>query len=132
MAASPTRDPLNKENDFFPVSVRAREFRLAEESRPASICSFSTFRLKVVITYGIPPAIHDDVHIHNTPSTAIDQCRIHPVTQLRTDGVHCRESTGTGPVVLKVVRVTSAAFSGFTMAQFFHAPIFSHAHTFGM
>ena len=72
MVASPTRDPLNKENESFPVPVRAGEFRLAEESRPASICSFSTFRLKVVITYGIPPAIHDDVHIHNTPSTAIE------------------------------------------------------------
>ena len=27
----------------------------------------------------------------------------HRVTQLRTDGVHCRESAGTGPVNLKVV-----------------------------
>ncbi|CAN0259758.1 unnamed protein product, partial [Ascophyllum nodosum] len=33
------------------------------------------------------------------------------VTQLRTDGVHCRESVGTGPVVLKVVRVTGAALA---------------------
>ena len=32
---------------------------------------------------------------------------------LRTDGVHCRESAGTVPVVLKVVPVTSAAiFAG--------------------
>ena len=33
------------------------------------------------------------------------------VTQLRIDGVHCRESAGTEPVVLKVVRVTGAAFA---------------------
>ena len=33
--------------------------------------------------------------------------RTYRVTQLRIDGVHCRESAGTGPpVVLKVVPVT--------------------------
>ena len=31
------------------------------------------------------------------------QSRVYRVTQLRTDGVHCRESAGTGPVNLKVV-----------------------------
>ena len=31
---------------------------------------------------------------------------------MRTDGVHCRESAGTGPVNLKVVPVTGAAFAG--------------------
>ena len=31
---------------------------------------------------------------------------------MRTDGVHCRESVGTGPVVFKVVSVTGAIFSG--------------------
>ena len=36
----------------------------------------------------------------HTPSA---QSRVCPVTQLRTDGVHCRESTGTGPVNLKIV-----------------------------
>ena len=35
-----------------------------------------------------------------TPS---GQSRVYRVTQLRTDGVHCRESAGTGPVNLKVV-----------------------------
>ena len=46
------------------------------------------------------------------------QSRVYQVTQLRTDGVHCQEYAGTGPVVLKVVPVTSAAFSGIT-----HGPI---------
>ena len=59
---------------------------------------------------------------HHTPS---GQSRVNRVTQLRTDGVHCRESTGTGPVVPKVVPVTSAALAGH------HGPInmrlsFSH------
>ena len=37
---------------------------------------------------------------HHTPS---GQSRVDRVTQLRTDGVHYRESAGTGPVNLKVV-----------------------------
>ena len=37
----------------------------------------------------------------HTPS---DQSRVYRVTQMRTDGFHCRESAGTGPVNLKVVR----------------------------
>ena len=37
-----------------------------------------------------------------TPS---GQTRVYRVTQLRTDGVYCREFAGTGPVVLKVVCV---------------------------
>ena len=43
------------------------------------------------------PSIYLNRH---TPS---GQSRAHRVTQLRTDGVHCRESAGTGPVNLKVV-----------------------------
>ena len=35
----------------------------------------------------------------HTPS---GQSRVYRVTQMHTDGVHCRESAGTGPVVLKV------------------------------
>ena len=42
------------------------------------------------------PFIYLDRH---TPS---GQSRVYRVTQLRTDGVHCRESAGTGPVNLKV------------------------------
>ena len=36
----------------------------------------------------------------HTPS---GQSRVYRVTQLRTDGVHCRESASTGPINLKVV-----------------------------
>ena len=35
--------------------------------------------------------------------TSSDHSRVYRVTQLRTDGVHSRESAGTGPVNLKVV-----------------------------
>ena len=39
-------------------------------------------------------------------------------TQLCTDGVHCRESTGTGPLDLKVVPVTGAAILQVTRDQY--------------
>ena len=49
------------------------------------------------------------------------------ITHLRTDGVHCREFAGTGPVVLKVVRVTgTTALAGLTMDQLMHASLFPH------
>ena len=43
------------------------------------------------------------------PHSPSGQCRVYRVAQLRTDGVHCRESTGTGPLVFKVVTLTGAA-----------------------
>ena len=43
------------------------------------------------------PCIYLNRH---TPS---GRSQVYRVTQLRTDGVHCRESAGTGPVNLKVV-----------------------------
>ena len=36
---------------------------------------------------------------------------------MRADGVRCRESAGTGPVVLKIVPVTGDMFSGFIVDQ---------------
>ena len=49
----------------------------------------------------------------------------------RMDGkkthTHCRESVGTGPVVLKAVRVTGAAFAS-PRTKCYCAPLFSHTH----
>ena len=55
-----------------------------------------------------------------------DQSRVYQVTQWRTDGVHCRESAGTGPLVLKIVPIKGAAFSGITMDQLMRASRFPH------
>ena len=44
--------------------------------------------------------------------TASDQSRVYQVTHLRVDSVHCRESAGIGPFLLKVVSVPAAAFAG--------------------
>ena len=54
------------------------------------------------------------------------QPRVHKVAQLRTDGVHCRESAGKGPVFLKVVPVTGSAILRVTMNQLMCASLFSH------
>ena len=61
---------------------------------------------------------------HHTPS---GQSRVYRVTQLLTDGVHCRECVGIGPVVLKVARVTGAAFAS-PWTKCYCAPLFSHTH----
>ena len=42
------------------------------------------------------------------------------------DGVHCRESADIGPVVLKVVPGTGAAFAGITMDELIYASLFPH------
>ena len=62
----------------------------------------------------------------HTPS---GQSRVYRVAQLRADGVHCRESAGTGPVVLKVVPVTGAAILQVTMDQLMYASL---SRTLGM
>ena len=43
-----------------------------------------------------------------------------------TDGVHCRESAGTGPVVLKVVPLAGAANLQVTMDELMYASLFPH------
>ena len=72
---------------------------------PSCVCLLiSILRLNLVLTYGIPPEFRGGVHLfiynRHTPSS---QSRVYRVTPLRTDGVHCRESAGTGPVNPKVV-----------------------------
>ena len=61
-------------------------------------------RLNMVLTYGIPPEFGGGVHLFIlNRHTSSGQSRLYRVTQLRTDGVHCRESARAGPVNLKVV-----------------------------
>ena len=83
---------------------------MAVPSRVSLLISILT--LNLVLIYKIPPELRGGVHLfiknRHTPS---GQFRVYQVTQLRTDGVHSRESAGTGPVNLKVFR-TSAALAG--------------------
>ena len=94
-------------NIIFPcprscLRILSRETVSAVPSRVSLLISI--LRLNMVLTYGIPPEFRGGVHIfilnRHTPS---GQSHVHRVTQLRTDGVHRRESAGTGPVNLKVI-----------------------------
>ena len=84
------------------LRIWSRETDSAVPSRVS--LRISVLRLNLVLTYGIPPGFRGVVHLfdlnRHTPS---GQSRVYRVTQLRTDGVHCRKSTGTGPANLKVV-----------------------------
>ena len=84
------------------LGIWSRETVSAVPSRVSLLISI--LRLNLVLTYGIPPEFRGGVHIlilnRHTPS---GQSRVNRVTQLRTDGVHCRESAGTGPAYLKIV-----------------------------
>ena len=73
-------------------------------SGPASARSFSTSRFNLVLTRGLlffPPVYRDGVHLYCQPLSGSPEL-ILSVWQLRTNGVHCLEYTGTGPVVLAV------------------------------
>ena len=99
--ASPARGQLNRKNEYFPVRVPclriwSRETGSVVPSRVSLLISILS--LNLALTYGIPPYLL--IYNRHTPSS---QSRVYRVTQLRTDGVHCRESGGTGPVNLKVV-----------------------------
>ena len=61
--------------------------------------------------------------IRHTPS---GQSRVYRVTRLRTDGVYCRELSGTEPVLLKVVPVTGVAILQVAMDQLMFASLFPH------
>ena len=67
-----------------------------------------------MLTHGIPLAFRGGVHlfIRQPPS---GHSRVYRIAQLRADGVHWQESAGAVPVVLKVVPVTGAPFSGIIM-----------------
>ena len=55
--------------------------------------------LNLVLTCRIPPDFRGGVHL----LALSGQSRVNRVTQLRTYGVHCRESAGTGPVSINVI-----------------------------
>ena len=64
------------------------------------------------------------IYLNRKPQ--LGQAQVYRVTQLRTNGVECRESAGTGPVVLKIVPVTGAAFLQVIMDQLTCACFYPH------
>ena len=71
-----------------------------------------------MLAHGISLTSREGVHMYRQPSSG--QFQVNRVAQLRVDGVHCQESTGTGSEAFKAVPVTTcAAFSSITMNQLF-------------
>ena len=105
--ANPASGPAKQGKLIFPclrsrLRIWSRETGSAVPSRASLLISI--LRLNLVLTYGIPPEFRGGVRLfisnRHTPS---GQSRVYRVTQLRTDGVHCRESTGAEPESLQVV-----------------------------
>ena len=79
----PILSMVNRES--FLVPDRAWEcgsVRQIWPSRLVSACSFSTLRLNLVLTYGIPPGLHGGVHIYLSPHTigSVQNLSSHAVT----------------------------------------------------
>ena len=122
--ANPARGQLNRENEYSPVPVLAWEFGLArrvQPSRPASACSspYSGW-IWCLLTGLLPSSAAASIWNRHTPS---GQSRVYRVTQLRTDGVHCRESDGTGPVNLKVVS-NGCCLGRSPWTNYYYSPLF--------
>ena len=84
MFTNPPRGQPNRENEYFPVPVPALDFGLAKRFRQSrtSLLIF-ILRLKLVLTYGIPPEFRGGVHLfilnRHTPS---GQSRVYRVSRI--------------------------------------------------
>ena len=110
-------------SSFAPENLVSRDGFGSPVPRQALI---SIFRLNQMITYGIPPDSRGGFHSCINRHTPSGQSRVYRVTQLRTDGVQCRESAGTGSVVLKIVP-SECCLGQVTMEQLIYASL-SHTH----
>ena len=114
MVANPARGQPHTEN-----AGEGNEFSLSSQFAPENFVSRDRLLGRPVPrqpsnTYSrallLPPTFRDGVHLYRQSRSG--RSRIYQVTQIMriVGGVHRRESSGTGPVVLKVVPVTGAAF----------------------
>ena len=124
--ANRTRGQLNRKNQYF-LSAFAPE-NLVSRDGFGNPVPRQPAHLHTPAESGAylrdPPEFLDGVHLfilnRHTPS---GQSRVYRVTQLRTDGVHCRESAGTGLVNLKVVPNECCCLSRSPWTNYY-APLF--------
>ena len=118
MVANPARGPVEQGKCFFPVPVRAcmiirpRETGSTVPSRVSPLILHTQAEssiINMVCIHGIPPAFRDGLLISRQPPPG--QSRNHQVSQMRTDDVHCRESSDTRLIVFKVAWVTGATLT---------------------
>ena len=80
-----------------------------------SACSFSTLRLNLVLTHGIPPDVHGGVHIFLPPIGSVQSLSGHAVAYRWRSLPRVRWHKVS--IVLKVARVTGACLLCITMDQ---------------
>ena len=124
--ANPARGQLKRENEiplspYVPENLVSRDGFSRPVPRQPAHSPYSGW-IWSLLTGFLPSSAAASIYLLKPPYAIIigsGQCRLYWVTPLLlpTDGVHCRESAGTGPVVLKVVPVTCAAILQFTMDQ---------------
>ena len=126
MVASPGRGRLNRGTYYFSclrsrLRIWSRETGLAVPLRVSPLILRSradpgAYLLRSFSRF--PRRRHSPfIYLYRQPPSG--QSRVDEVTQLRTDGVHCRESAGAGPVDLKEGSFTN--WSG--LFRFHHEPI---------
>ena len=112
--ANPARGQLNRKNEFslsafVPENLVSRDgFGSPVPRQRAHLHTQAESGSYLRDSFRVPrrrPFIY--LNRHTPPG----QSRVYRITQLYTDGVHCRESAGTGPVNLKVVP-TGASLAG--------------------
>ena len=92
------------------LRIWSRETYSAVPSRVSLLILHTQDEYGGLLTRFLPISAAASTYLYRfTPS---GQRRLYRVAHLRIDGVHCREIAGTGPVVLKVVPATGAAFAG--------------------
>ena len=119
MIAKPTRGQLNRKMSF-PLSRFVSEYLVSRDMlspvprQPAHLYTQTGFGAYLRDSSRVPrwrPFIFLNRH------TQSSQSRVYRIMRLRTDGVHCRESAGTGPVNVKVVP------NGCCLGKSHHGPI---------
>ena len=124
--ASPARGQLNRENWHF--SCPRSLLRIWSRETGSTVPRVSLLILHSQAEFR---AYSQDISRWRRPFIYTANCHrvsaeFYQATQLHADGIHCHEPAGTGPVVLKVVPVTGAVFSGITMDQLICASLFPH------
>ena len=113
--ANPARGQLNKEmnnslSPFAPMNLVSRDgFGSPVPRQPAHLHTQVESGAHLLLDFSRFPRRRPYIYLNR--HTPLVQPRFYWITQLRTDGVHCRESAGTGPVNPKVVQ-TGAALAG--------------------
>ena len=121
--ANHARGQLNRGKICFPVHVRLVIWSLKTGSLSPSRVSpllFSTGRLNLVLTHGIPPVFSDSVHFYREGPSG--RSRVYRVRQLRT---YWRSLPR---VSRHTVSSTRAAFSGFSKYEVFCVSLSPHTH----